>query len=122
MREHIKQKLAVILAASVAAAVRLARLVAPQSSTFTNSSTHSVPSYHANGRLDNHKHRIIRMYAIPAKAVYFFEMSVLLETGELNTYVYDSGGLALPTEIRIGQKARGQQRRSLSRTESFSRA
>ena len=25
------------------------------------------------------------------KAIYFFEMSVLFETGELNTYVYDSG-------------------------------
>ena len=27
------------------------------------------------------------------KAIYFFEMSVLFETGELNAYVYDSGGL-----------------------------
>ena len=26
-------------------------------------------------------------------ATYFFEMSVLFETGELNTHVYDSGGL-----------------------------
>ena len=26
------------------------------------------------------------------KAMYFFEMSVLFETGQLNTYVYDSGG------------------------------
>ena len=25
--------------------------------------------------------------------VYFFEMSVLFETGELNAYVYDGGGL-----------------------------
>ena len=27
------------------------------------------------------------------KAIYFFEMSVLFETGELNTYLYDGGGL-----------------------------
>ena len=27
------------------------------------------------------------------KAIYFFEMSVLFETGELNAYVYDVGGL-----------------------------
>ena len=27
------------------------------------------------------------------KAIYFFEMSVLFETGELNAYVYDGGGL-----------------------------
>ena len=26
-------------------------------------------------------------------AIYFFEMSVLFETGELNAYVYDGGGL-----------------------------
>ena len=26
-------------------------------------------------------------------AIYFFELPVLFETGELNTYVYDSGGL-----------------------------
>ena len=26
-------------------------------------------------------------------AIYFFEMSVLVETGELNAYVYDGGGL-----------------------------
>ena len=25
-------------------------------------------------------------------AIYFFEMSVLFETGELNAYVYDGGG------------------------------
>ena len=27
------------------------------------------------------------------KAIYFFKMSVLFETGELNAYVYDDGGL-----------------------------
>ena len=27
------------------------------------------------------------------KAIYFFEMSVLFETAELNAYVYDGGGL-----------------------------
>ena len=27
------------------------------------------------------------------KAIYFFEMSVLFETGELHAYVYDGGGL-----------------------------
>ena len=32
------------------------------------------------------------------KAIYFFEMSALFETGELNAYVHDGGGL--PTEIR----------------------
>ena len=26
-------------------------------------------------------------------AIYLFEMSVLFETGEMNTYVYDGGGL-----------------------------
>ena len=27
------------------------------------------------------------------KAIYFFKMSVFFETGEVNTFVYDSGGL-----------------------------
>ena len=27
------------------------------------------------------------------KAIYFFEKSVLFETGELHAYVYDGGGL-----------------------------
>ena len=38
----------------------------------------------------------IRQCAVSVRiinAIYFFEMSVLFEIGELNTYVYDSGGL-----------------------------
>jgi len=52
------------------------------------------------------------------KAIYFFEMSVLFETGELNAYVYDGGGLYRRKYVRTESK--GRQRRSLSRTESFS--
>ena len=39
------------------------------------------------------KGNIVVKYKYMYKATYFFEMSVLFETGELNTYVYDSGGL-----------------------------
>ena len=52
--------------------------------------------YHASGAPspnvaeNNNKMTIRRIYN---KAIYFFEMSVWFETGELNTYVYDSGGL-----------------------------
>ena len=49
------------------------------------------------------------------KAIYFFEMSVLFETGELNAYVYDSGGLYRRKYVRTESKER--QRRSLSRME-----
>ena len=51
-------------------------------------------------------------------AIYFFEMSVLFETGELNACVYDGGGLYRRKYVRTESK--GRQRRSLSRTESFS--
>ena len=36
--------------------------------------------------------------------VYVFEMSVLFETGELNTYVYDGGGLYRGTTFRTEGK------------------
>ena len=51
-------------------------------------------------------------------AIYFFEMSVLFVTGELNAYVYDGGGLYQRKYVRTESK--GRQRPSLSRTESFS--
>ena len=44
---------------------------------------------------ENNNMTIRRIYN---KAIYFFEMSALFETGELNAYVHDGGGL--PTEIR----------------------
>ena len=39
---------------------------------------------------ENNNMTIRRIYN---KAIYFFEMSVLFEAGELNAYVYDGGGL-----------------------------
>ena len=78
-------------------------------------------SYHASGAPfpnvaeNNNSMTIRRTYN---KAIYFFEMSVLFETGELNAYVYDSGGLYRRKYVRTESK--GRQRRSLSRTESFS--
>ena len=39
---------------------------------------------------NNNNMTIRRIYN---KAIYFLEMSVLFETGELNTYAYDSDGL-----------------------------
>ena len=40
------------------------------------------------------------------KAIYFFEMSVLFETGELNAYVYDGGGLYRRKYVRTEGKGR----------------
>ena len=37
--------------------------------------------------------RALHGFFWPKYAIYFFEMSVLFETGELNAYVYDGGGL-----------------------------
>ena len=39
-------------------------------------------------------------------AIYFFEMSVLFETGELNAYVYDGGGLYRRKYVRTEGKGR----------------
>ena len=51
--------------------------------------------YHASGTppnvAENNNNMTIRR--IYSKAMYFFEMSVLFETGELNAYVHDGGGL-----------------------------
>ena len=51
-------------------------------------------SYHAIGTPPNvaeNNNKTIRR--IHNKAIYFLEMSVLFETGELNAYVYGGGGL-----------------------------
>ena len=40
------------------------------------------------------------------KAVYFFEMSVLFETGELKAYVHDGGGLYRRKYVRTEGKGR----------------
>ena len=37
--------------------------------------------------------KVLKKNVAQDDAIYFFEMSVLFETGELSTYVYDSGGL-----------------------------
>ena len=66
---------------------------------------------------ENHNMTIRRIHN---KAIYFFEMSVLYESGELNAYVYDGGGLYRRKYVRT--EGKGGQRRSLSRMESFSRA
>ena len=39
-------------------------------------------------------------------AIYFFEMSVLFETAELNAYVYDGGGLYRRKYVRTEGKGR----------------
>ena len=66
-------------------------------STIGDEKQRPVPrlSYHASGTpspnvADNNNMTIRRIYN---KAIYFFEMPVSFETGEWDTYVYDSGGL-----------------------------
>ena len=39
-------------------------------------------------------------------AIYFFEMSILFETGELNAYVHDGGGLYRRKYVRTEGKGR----------------
>ena len=50
----------------------------------------------------------VRAIPIPdtLKAIYFFEVSVLFETGELNAYVYDGGGLYRRKYVRTEGKGR----------------
>ena len=52
---------------------------------------------------NNNNMTIRRIYN---KAIYFFEMPVLFETGESNTYVYDSGGLHRRNTFRTEGKGR----------------
>ena len=66
-------------------------------------------SYHASGApppnvAENNNNMTIRR--IYNKAIYFFEMSVLFETGELNAYVYDGGGLYRRKYVRTEGKER----------------
>ena len=52
---------------------------------------------------------LFRIYICPRnihKAIYFFERSVLFETGELNAYVYDGGGLYRRKNVRTEGKGR----------------
>ena len=43
---------------------------------------------------------------IKVKAIYLFEMSVLFETGELDAYVHDGGGLYRRKYVRTEGKGR----------------
>ena len=72
-------------------------------STIGDEKQRPVPrlSYHASGTpppnvAENNSNMTFRR--IYNKAMYFFEMSVLFDTGESNAYVHD--GVGLPTEIR----------------------
>ena len=64
--------------------------------------------YHASGAppnvAENNNNMTIRRTYLYNKAIYFFEMSVLFETGELNAYVYDSGGLYRRKYVRTESK------------------
>ena len=46
------------------------------------------------------------IYLFLSKAIHFFEMSALFETGELNAYVYDGGGLYRRKYVRTEFKGR----------------